>query len=401
MYAVGMNYHFPGVGCAYSAACRPGFYPYFRKALENLQHKNVLKIGVLTFHRCINYGSYWQARCLAEGLQARGHEAVILDHDSKRVNLVEWKCAFQPVLPTPVPASDRPLYREKIRKFFRVFDTLPLSPRFPLEDPSQMENYDVVVVGSDEVWNLSHPWYGCCPLFYGDGLKTQHLISYAASFGNYDASWGMHPFWADKLRNFESISVRDANSQTIIKDALGFEPEMVLDPCLQFPIIPEDRDHELLQKPYIAVYGHNFSESFAREIRQYADSRNLPLISFGYRNDFADEQWITTDPHDFAHFMAKAEAVATNFFHGCVFALRNAKPFVCESSPYRRHKLQGLMAKIGGEHHLLPEGSDYAQYETLLSTPLNPQITQKIQQLRQTSNAYLDRALALKQVQYA
>ena len=21
-------------------------------------------IGVLTFHRCINYGSYWQARCL-------------------------------------------------------------------------------------------------------------------------------------------------------------------------------------------------------------------------------------------------------------------------------------------------------------------------------------------------
>ena len=24
------------------------------------------RIGVLTFHRCINYGSYWQARCLVE-----------------------------------------------------------------------------------------------------------------------------------------------------------------------------------------------------------------------------------------------------------------------------------------------------------------------------------------------
>ena len=27
--------------------------------------------GVLTFHRCINYGSYWQARCLMEGLRRR------------------------------------------------------------------------------------------------------------------------------------------------------------------------------------------------------------------------------------------------------------------------------------------------------------------------------------------
>jgi len=72
----------------------------------------VLKIGILTFHRCINYGSYWQARCLAEGLMERGHKVVILDHDSGRVNMAEWKCAMQPVLPTPVPPSDRALYRE-------------------------------------------------------------------------------------------------------------------------------------------------------------------------------------------------------------------------------------------------------------------------------------------------
>ena len=52
------------------------------------------KIGVLTFHRCINYGSYWQARCLVEGLRARGHDAVLLDHDSPQVNRAEWRCAL-------------------------------------------------------------------------------------------------------------------------------------------------------------------------------------------------------------------------------------------------------------------------------------------------------------------
>ncbi|WP_207435423.1 polysaccharide pyruvyl transferase family protein [Sabulibacter ruber] len=369
--------------------------------MEKITHKPVLKIGVLTFHRCINFGSYWQARCLAEGLQARGHEAEILDHESRRVNLAEWRCAFQPVLPTHVPESDRPLYRAKIRKFFPVFDTLPLSPKFELDNPAGMEDYDVVVVGSDEVWNLTHPWYGRCPLFYGDGVKAERLISYAASFGNYDASWGLEPFWADKLRNFDAISVRDENSQTIIQNALGFTPEMVLDPCLQFPITPEPRDLDILKEPYVAVYGHNFTESFAREIKKWAQKQNLRLLSIGYRNDWADEQWITADPHDFAHYMANAQAVATNFFHGCVFALRNAKPFVCESSPYRRHKLQGLMAKIGGEKHLLPEGTPTEVYQTLLSTPLDAEILQKIERLRQTSHKYLDRALRHKQLELA
>ena len=35
------------------------------------------KVGVLTFHRSINYGSYWQARCLVEGLAKRGLDAEI------------------------------------------------------------------------------------------------------------------------------------------------------------------------------------------------------------------------------------------------------------------------------------------------------------------------------------
>lgn len=361
----------------------------------------VLKIGVLTFHRCINYGSYWQARCLAEGLQARGHNAVILDHESGRVNLAEWKCAYRPTLPTHVPESDYPLYREKIERFFSIFETLPLSPRFPLNKPEEMETYDAVVVGSDEVWNLFHPWYGKCSFFYGDGIKTDRLVSYAASFGNYPASWGLEQKWAEKLQNFDAISVRDSNSQMIINNALGIEPSIVLDPCLQFPVHPDKRDVTHLPQQYIAVYGHNFSEFFIKEIRAFAALKDLPLISIGYRNDWADEQWLTADPHDFAHFMANAEAVTTNFFHGCVFALRNKKPFVCETTPYRSIKVQGLMEQVGGEKHLVAEDTPTSVYTTQLSEPLASNITQKIAELRKSSNAYLDEALSIKQLQIA
>ena len=352
-----------------------------------------LKIGVLTFHRCINYGSYWQARCLVEGLRARGHHAVLLDHDSRRVNIAEWKCAFRPMLPTAIPKADYPLYREKMRRFFHAVAVLPLSPRFPMDHPAAMEPYDLVVVGSDEVWNLCHPWYGQCPLFYGDGVRAHRLISYAASFGNYEACWGLEQTWVDKLRQFAMISVRDANSQRLVTNALGVEPAIVLDPCLQFALEPEARTCDAVRAPYVAVYGHSFSASFAHEIRRWAQHRKRPLISIGYRNAWADAQWITADPHDFAHFMAHADVVATNFFHGCVFALRHMKPFVCAMSPYRSQKLHGLMATIGGETYLLTDDTPSAVYDAHLGEPLDPAMLHTIDRLRHTSHTYLNQAL--------
>jgi hypothetical protein len=189
------------------------------------------------------------------------------------------------------------------------------------------------------------------------------------------------------------ISVRDANSQLLVTNALGVEPALVLDPCLQFALEPDERTCDDVRAPYVAVYGHSFSAAFAREIRRWAQHSKRPLISIGYRNEWADAQWITADPHDFAHFMAHADVVATNFFHGCVFALRHTKPFVCATSPYRSHKLQGLMATIGGETYLLTDDTPSAVYDAHLGEPLDPAMLQTIDRLRHTSHAYLNQAL--------
>ncbi|HEX3006868.1 MAG TPA: polysaccharide pyruvyl transferase family protein [Bacteroidales bacterium] len=351
-----------------------------------------MKTGILTFHRCINYGSYWQTRCLAEELKRRGHEVSILDHYSPRVNRSEWKCALQPVLPTPVPPSDLPLYRQKMEKFFQAFCRLPLSHPFPLEHPSLMDEYDLVIVGSDEVWNLSHPWYGYYPIFYGEGIRAKHLISYAASFGNYDVSWKPNPEWVNKLQKFDKISVRDENSQIIVKNALGYEPEMVLDPCLLFPPGHSDADIPF-DKPYVAVYGHNFSPFFIHHVRSWADAERIKLISIGYRNDWADEQWLTAGPLEFASFVSRADAVVTNFFHGCIFSLINSKPFVVETTPYRNHKVQDLIKKTGAEKHIVNEETLNLTYHELLENRPDEKIHDNITRLRRSSSAFLDSAL--------
>lgn len=351
------------------------------------------KVGVLTFHRCINYGSYWQARCLLEGLRMRGHDAEIVDHDSRRVNRAEWRCGLRPVLPAPVPKGDQILYAVKMLKFGGAIRSLRRSARFALEDPSSMDCYELVVVGSDEVWNLRHPWYGGCALFFGDGIRARRVASYAASFGNYEASEGLDPVWADRLARFDAISVRDDNSRDIVARALGREPELVLDPCLQFN--PRSGGHgRLPRRPFVAVYGHNFSPWFARQVRCWAESRGLRLVSVGYRNAWSHGQWLTAGPQDFARCLENAVAVATNFYHGAIFALRNARPFVCETTPYRSIKTRSLMRAVGAEGHLVTGDTPAEVYEARLSQPPEPAIFRRIDCLRQTSASYLDRALA-------
>src|SRR3546814_3745502 len=82
---------------------------------------------------------------------------------------------------------------------------------------------------------------------------------YAASFGNHNASDGLDSDWADKLRNFAGISVRDENSRQLIRDALGQEPALVLDPCLQFPAeIQTPRSGS--ERPYVARSEEHTSE---------------------------------------------------------------------------------------------------------------------------------------------
>lgn len=351
-----------------------------------------LKVGVLTFHRCINYGSYWQARSLLEGLRARGHDVVLLEYECPETDRVEWRCAMQPLLPKRSSREDIRAYAVKARKFQEAIAALPVSAPFPLREPEAMEPRDLVVIGSDEVWNLCHPWYAGYDLFWGHGVPATRVISYAASFGSYDAEAGIEDRWVERLRGFDAISVRDENSRRLVSEALGCEPAMVLDPVLQFPIaIPKEVERSA--EPYAALYGHGFSEAFGEAARRWADARGLKLVSIGYRNDFAHEQRIEADPFEFTRLIAGAEAVVTNFFHGCVFALLNQKPFACAISPYRMNKIRDLTALLGAEAHLLREDDTPERFAAVLDQPLAPEILAAITRLRAQSNAYLNTAV--------
>jgi len=343
-----------------------------------------LRLGVLTFHRCVNYGSYWQARCLVDGLRRMGHEVVVLDHHDARIVRREWACALQPQLPLRSAQSDRRRHAAKVRGFARAQAQLPLSAPFPLTGAPQ-EPLDAVIVGADEVWNPSHPWYGGAGLFWGERLEAVPLVAHAVSCGNHDA-----PFPADRaarLGRFASIAVRDVTTRARVHEATGTSPPLVLDPCLQFPPEPAS---PLRRAPYALVYGHDFPGWAGPAAREWAGQRGLQLLSIGYRNAFADCQWLEANPGGFASAVAGAAAVITTMFHGTVFALNARLPFAVIPSDYRATKLTDLAGLLGAERHLVrtPDA-----LPTALAEPPGADVIGAIAAMRASSHATLRHAL--------
>jgi hypothetical protein len=352
------------------------------------------RTGILTFHRCINYGSFWQAHCLVSGLSAQGHDVEIINHHSHRVDQAEWRCALSPDMPRRSTRRDMHLYRIKARKFFAAIAGLPLSARQPLDGNGRGENYEIVLIGSDEVWNLDHPWYGGTKLFYGEGVNADRLIAYAASFGSQPRTRALDDPRAESLRRFDEISVRDENSRLILFDALGVSAPLVVDPCLLF----KDTLHTLglscgNRKEYVAVYGQAFPKWFVEVVEAYSRRRGLSTVSIGYRNDWATYSWLDAGPHDYARFIADAACVATSFFHGCIFSIIYDKPFICCSTPYRANKLLGLVEQINAKARLVVEETPGSQVHGLLDQPLGVEFQERVDHLCQHSRAILSHAL--------
>ena len=278
-----------------------------------------------------------------------------------------------------------------MRRFIDAIARLPQSRRFSLHEPPAAGAYDAIVVESDEVWNFRHPWYGSEPIFFGDGLKAGRLVSYAASFGNHSAWDGIAPNWAEKLLHFSELSVRDENSWHLVRGSTGREADVVLDPCLAFPE-PAKKAVQSNDR-YAVVYGHGFPGWFAERIRSWAEGAGVRLISIGYSNGWADEQRIGAGPTEFAELVAGARAVITNFFHGCVFALLNGKPWATVPSDYRAIKIPDLGTMIGAQDRLVDEHDPDKRLSDLLGIPVSPRVEERVEELRARSEAYLDAAL--------
>lgn len=191
------------------------------------------------------------------------------------------------------------------------------------------DNYDIIITGSDQVWNVNMSDYDDA-FFLPWGGKAKK-IAYATSLG---ATQVIEPHKQDYIREcleqFGAISIREETGRATINSLIERKIDLAADPTLlleteNWSSIAGAR---MVKKPYIFYYSWSYpDEKMHRLVQQFASEHNLEVYvinsSKWYKfrpKKFKFKLFEESGPTAFLNLMKYADFVFVQSFHGAIFA---------------------------------------------------------------------------------
>lgn len=294
-----------------------------------------MKVGILTFHWANNYGAVLQAYALLSKLKELGHDAYIIDR----------RMIYKGIL--------RKLYHKfsyehffSWRKFWKCTDIFlkPKTRAYMSHDDLvtnfKNENFDAVIVGSDQVWR-----WKLIGLNYFLDFITDHKTkrySYAASFGldEWHGTEDDRKTISELLKQFNRIFVREETGVKICQDTFKVDAKLVLDPTLLHTaefyerMLLKNYNRQSSGKVVSYILGKNKKPQVV-EIANWAKSINLKhnelfWTTIEHPSLIGKSTFHLTHvtPIEWLNEIRNAEYVITNSFHATVFSILFQKQFV-------------------------------------------------------------------------
>ncbi len=302
-----------------------------------------MKAGLVTFYHIHHYGALLQAAATERAVESLGGACEIIDYYVNQNNDLFRK-------PTGVGSAAADVHtalhykalRDRYQRFERFSkDHLRISGhRFEsLEELRSAElPYDLILSGSDQIWNPKiFPDGRFDPVFFG-AFSTRRKIAYAPSFGVPHIPEGMEEELRSYLESFSHISVRERQGREIVKEITGKDVPVVLDPTLLLTAeqwsamaAPLDRSGG-----YILCYCISKPGALVPYIQRLAEETGLPVVQLcGIRQKVHPRAVCVLDagPSEFLGLFQNASYVCTNSFHGTVFSVQFQKPFFTAVAP--------------------------------------------------------------------
>ncbi len=307
-----------------------------------------MKIGILTHQYINNYGAFLQAYALHQVIsELFPDDAVeIIDYVNVKhfiINTGGWyrfykdrenfRCWCEK---TKLPHTFAKARNAHMKLSKRIFNAKQLNAL----------NYDVIVVGSDEVWNYKDSKAND-PVKFGKGLTCKNLIAYAPSVGKTAENEDLPDYVIEGIKKFKALSARDDLTFELGRKVTGEAPTRVLDPTFlgDFPSAKK----QVGDKPYILFY---YCEKLPQDIRKqifdYANEYGLAVYGAGECDKRYDDITVNLTPFEWVEMFRNAEFVFTGTFHGAVFSILNRKQFkVFLTIESRIKKVRALMSEFG------------------------------------------------------
>jgi hypothetical protein len=252
-------------------------------------------------------------------------------------------------------------------------------------------NADYYVVGSDQVWNpdITKNYAVQYFLDFVNGKK----ISYAASFGK--SEWNCNPKLTkeinDQLTCFSSISVREIEGLTILKECFKRNGSHVLDPTLLFNDYQKLHTHNRKYKGALLCYNVNPDINFLRLIEEISEKSEFPAILIGTRSKNKNIKSLPfVKVQEFLGLFSDASLVITDSYHGVIFSIINKKDFyVINNHVGRFSRIKNLLQSLGLCDRIIDYGFSEGSSQLLNCNIDYSNVYEKLERLRLKSIDFL------------
>ena len=317
------------------------------------------KVAILSFHSTDNHGAVLQNYALQIAIKDLGFHAETLDYHS------EGAGSGYPTYYWPKNANSIGEFFVKLTRYARNYRKkmirqaafqsfrntyLTLTKEMTKRDlPALDGQYDVFIVGSDQVWNINIIKEDEVDVFTLQFVHSGKRAAYAASAGS---SSNVPPPLLERIPTLDYISVREHSLKEWLEQNGVPNVHDVCDPVL---LLEKERWKQLLpiadphKKPYVFAYFVN-SNDICKLARDIAAKRNLEIrhvdkikthtAGFGTGHNEAD-------PVEFLSYIAYAETVVLTSFHGLAFSIIFEKDFFVVHCPPMEDRTRDLLAALG------------------------------------------------------
>lgn len=363
------------------------------------------KIGILTFHRVYNYGAVIQAYSLQQFLIDNGYDNEIIDFSKKKqndyTNVISIhngiKRFLKTLMLTPV-AGKRISRKNKFDNFFN--QKLLMSGKTYQNEKELVEtnyNYNIFMVGSDQVWNVTKKSDASTAYFFRFADESKKRVAYAPSIGIATEN-DLAPYKRD-LKRFHAISCREQGGADHISKIIDSDVKVVLDPTLlvdQSALVKLTEPKE--KKSYILYYSldgfdkrDNNMDILCALKEKFQLELKIVMPEWPFHDKYG-EDIIDAGPEDFLTLIRNATLICTNSFHGTALSIKLEKPFfVLEDVGIKDERKRSLLNQLGLQNRIISTAheADVWKDYTLDYAP----VLKKLHSLKKASEDFLISAL--------
>ena len=311
-----------------------------------------MKTAILTFNNELNYGAILQAFALQKYIKKYSDVYIMnfsfeLGHTSLPRKIVEFpkRKKFYSFKKKHIQFS-----KNKINNYLKFKETI--------------NDYDIAIVGSDQVWafDIINDKKN---IFFLKDIDNIRKCSYAASFGKNDNYINNKIEVKNYLSSFDSISIREkSSSDLLMKD--GINNVSSVDPTLLLSADDYIKELNLSKndKKYILVYMLVIDEKLINLANQIGKMLDLKIYCFNNKNRFGKRGVCipNASPKDFVEMFYNASFVITNSFHGTCFSTIFNKKFISVVHPTRGIRQLDMLNRLGLSDRIYDENKDLSYY---------------------------------------